>query len=249
MPDSTLTGTAVAEVAALAREGAVPHRETVAGMQFTNRPLTRIKADPELPKAVDFATLTGFAGFLKETYAGSLTVHVVSPIEVRALGPLVGEDSNLRAIPATATCRSSGMQGYTIGAWFELELLNIALQTCFAPARGQIEALRKFCAAVRSTRSIGVADDGVSQTVEAKRGIAAVQMTDVGNPWSLAPWRTFAEIVQPESSFILRFQEDQGDGMQAALFATGDLSWYVTAVENIATYLRAQLGPEWTVLG
>lgn len=253
MPDSSLvSGSAIAEVAQLARQGALVQRETILGRQFADRPMVRITVDPALPAAVDFATLGGFVNFVEQDFSSDkYLVHVASPTMVRLLGPLVGEDENLRAMPATATCKSAGMLGFRFDCYQPLEMLNIALQTCFAPGNGEIEELRKFCAAVRSTQETGVADDGVSQTVQARRGVAAVQTTAVKNPWLLAPYRTFSEIEQPLSPFVLRFADT--DDPEAALFQTGDLSWQVFAISDVATELRrlfAALGkPEWTVLG
>src|SRR5205814_1621542 len=137
---------------------------------------------------------------------------------------------------------SAVLHGFAFNQFVSMETLAIALQTCFQPTRGAIDELRKFCAAVRSAQSIGVADDGVSQTVEAKRGIAAVQTTPVVNPWGLAPWRTFAELAQPESPFVLRFRE--GDEPMAGLYETGDARWQVEAVQEIARTLRVLLGQD-----
>jgi len=59
----------------------------------------------------------------------------------------------------------------------------------------------------------------------------------VKNPVTLTPYRTFREVAQPVSPFVLRFNEDA----QAALF-TGDGSvWKLEAVGLIAEYLRHNL--------
>lgn len=246
---STLTATAVQEIAGLAQRAIQPQYATIGDYTYSERSLTRLDTDPRRPETLEFYTLNGFADYLLAEAEGTTRpfIHVVSPTRVDAISALTGKDRNLRRNPARAVCKTAVLQGFSFNNPIALETLNIALQTCFEPARGQIDALRRFCASVRSTQELGTADDGVSQEVNAKRGIAAVQPTQVTNPWLLAPWRTFAEVPQPVSPFILRFK--QSDEPLAGLFETGDASWQVEAVKVIAAALRTRLGDEWKVLG
>jgi hypothetical protein len=59
-----------------------------------------------------------------------------------------------------------------------------------------------------------IGDDGVSQAVVAKMGVATVANVKVPNPVVLKPYRTFVEVDQPESEFIFRMQS----GPRCALF-------------------------------
>lgn len=247
MGDTSLTATAVQEVAALAKEASVLQTIEAGNHTFTDRPMLRLQSDPSLPTAVDFYTLDGLAGFLEAEPDSNGIIHVVSPTEVRVLGALTGADAHLRPIHARAICQTAQIRGFQFNSYVDMETLAIALQTCFEAKVGRIEELRKFCASVKSTNEIGTADDGVSQTVSAKRGIAAILETPVANPWDLAPWRTFPEIPQPTSSFILRFRYDEEE--PAGLFETGDLSWKVDAVKGIAGYLKSKLPATAVVLG
>lgn len=248
MSETSVTATAVKEIADLARQAAIVQEITKGDYTFTDRLLHRLDMDPKSPVVLEFYTLAGFAEYLKaEAEDDQPLVHVVSPVRVDAVSKLLGRDGHLRRRPASAVCKSAAMHGFAFNQFTSLDSLAIALQTCFEPARGTVDELRRFCASVRSSRTLGIADDGVSQTVEAKRGIAAVQTTPVGNPWILAPWRTFAEVSQPISPFVLRFRED--DEPEAGLYETGDARWQVEAVQSIATFVRAALGPDWTVLG
>lgn len=248
MSETSVTATAVKEIAELAQRAAAVQTQVEGEYTFTDRPLHRLDQDPESPPLLEFYTLAGFAAYLQaETGGERPLVHVVSPVRVDAVSKLLGQDRHLRRRPASAVCKSAAMHGFAFNQFTSLDGLAIALQTCFEQARGTVDELRRFCASVRSSRTLGIADDGVSQTVEAKRGIAAVQTTPVSNPWLLAPWRTFAEVPQPISPFVLRFRED--DDPEAGLYETGDARWQVEAVQSIATFLRNVLGPDWTVLG
>ena len=53
----------------------------------------------------------------------------------------------------------------------------------------------------------------------------------------LTPLRTFYEVEQPTSPFVLRFNEDA----EAALFEGDGGAWQLRAVENIKNWLTAQL--------
>lgn len=248
MSETTLNHTAVQEVTKLAQQAGLVQRLTFGDREFTDRALHRVNTDPELVKPAEFYTLDGFADYLEaEPGAADAIVHVVSPVRVEAFSRLTGRDKNLRNYFAAAVCRTATMAGFSFNSPVQLEALNIALQTCFDPTQGDIAGLRKFCASVRSTREIGTDDDGVSQAVQAKAGIAAVHVTPVSNPWLLAPWRTFAEIPQPTSFYVLRFKESEGAPI-AGLYETGDASWQVEAVKRIAAHLRGRL-TGWRVLG
>lgn len=246
---TALTGTAVQEVAELAERAAAVQRIECEGRQFTDREIVRVDTDPRLPKALEFYTLAGLLSYLQAEDFGEdrPLVHVVSPVRVEVVGGRIGRDGHLRRQYAVATCKSAVLQGFSFNQFHAMDTLHIALQTCFEADAGDIEELRKFCASVRSTAEVGVADDGVSQSVTAKAGVAAVVTTGVRNPWELAPWRTFAEITQPTSPFVLRFK--QGDAPTGGLFETGDASWQPNAVAAIAKHLRAALGDGWAVLG
>jgi len=247
---TTVTASAVKEIAELAERASIAQVLDIGDYKFTAKPLMRISTDPMGPPALEFYTLEAFAAYLKaESEAPEdvpTFVHVESPRQVTAVSALYGADNHLRRVPARAVCKVA-IQGFSFNSPVPLDTLNIALQTCFEPRRGQIDELRKFCAAVRDTNEVRVADDGVSQEINAKRGVAAVQPTPVVNPWSLAPWRTFSEVAQPVSPFVLRFI--QGDEPRAGLYETGDASWQVDAVRAIAKELRSLLGDEWTVFG
>ena len=245
----TLNATAVEAVERLTREAVPVQRFVIGGVEYADRQLARINTDPELVMPVKFLGLEPFAAFLRADLApGDVLVHVNEPGQVCALTRLI--NGHLRATYALAeTPYAQSPMGFRFNAPLSLEALQIALLTCFAPGLGDVEALRAFCASVRETEEIGVADDGVSQEVQAKSGIAAVRSTAVRNPWNLAPWRTFPEIAQPTSPFVLRFHKGDGEPPRAALYETGNAAWLVEGTQLTAEWLRRRLGPEWTVLG
>lgn len=247
MSDPTaVTGTAVQEIASLAERAKQVQSLTVGARTYVDRQMFDVYGREVMPDPLEFTTLDGFAAYLLAEGEPAF-VHVVSPVRVVAVSPLRGTDKSQRRSLARADCRTAVLDGFSFNEYADLGSLAIALQTCFAPT-GEVAPLRKFCASVRGTQEIGVDDDGLSQSVQAKSGVAAVMPTAVSNPWMLAPWRTFAEVTQPLSPFVLRFNKEEGERPEAALFQVGDARWQVEAVKSIAVHLRGTLGPDWHVL-
>lgn len=85
-----------------------------------------------------------------------------------------------------------------------------------------------------------IGDDGVSQSVVAKMGVATVGNVKVPNPVLLKPYRTFVEVEQPESNFIFRMRK----GPECALFEADGGAWKLEAIDNIKEYLTAELAEE-----
>ncbi|MNW60692.1 hypothetical protein D3C74_386970 [compost metagenome] len=72
---------------------------------------------------------------------------------------------------------------------------------------------------------------GMTQSVVAKTGVATVEDVKVPNPVLLAPYRTFVEVEQPESSFVFRMK----DGPSAALFEADGGAWRNDVIANVLT--------------
>jgi len=220
---------AVNAVALLAKQAATVQQLKIGEYNFADRKLERVDINPRHPTALEFYTLEGFVRFvLAEAETADAMIHVVQPTLVTAISKLEGQDSNLRREYARAVFSGQQGGGFEFNNYGPLEDLSIALQT--------------------STASVGVADDGISQAVEARRGVAAVLTTAVKNPWFLAPYRTFPEVAQPSSPYVLRFKS-YGEGLpNAALYETGSQLWQVEAVGTLAKYLRVAL-PDHEILG
>ena len=81
------------------------------------------------------------------------------------------------------------------------------------------------------------ADDGVSQKVTINKGVVTAEDVTIKNPVYLVPLRTFYEVEQPASPFVLRFNE----GADVALFEGDGGAWKLKAVKNIKDWLDNQL--------
>lgn len=90
---------------------------------------------------------------------------------------------------------------------------------------------------ISKENGVTTTDNGVSQTVEARRGVALKTMVQVKPRVPLRPFRTFQEVEQPESEFLLRLDEDGNIG----LFEADGGMWKLTARQTVKAFLEAQL--------
>ena len=93
---------------------------------------------------------------------------------------------------------------------------------------------------IRMENEAQTADDGMSQRVTVKDGVSTVREAIVKNPFVLYPFRTFEEVDQPASPFVLRIRKNQG-GPEAALFEADGGVWRNEAVKRIGAYLENAL--------
>jgi hypothetical protein len=80
-------------------------------------------------------------------------------------------------------------------------------------------------------------DDGMTQRVTARAGVARVEQVDLPNPVELRPYRTFMDIEQPASKFVLRIKADKDSGPKCALFEADGGAWKNTAIATIRKWL------------
>ena len=123
--------------------------------------------------------------------------------------------------------------------FLDVEQFNIMLQSCFE----KNDDLQKILAVIGTIKEENVkttGDDGITQTVMAKAGIARIDEVVVPNPVVLIPYRTFSEIEQPESKFVFRMQ----NGPKAALFEADGGAWKLEAMQRISVFLQQNITKE-----
>jgi hypothetical protein len=175
-----------------------------------------------------------------------VVVHVVGQSTVSVLGPL---DARSRTRETYVTAGATDLCDGFLGKFMPLEEFNIGLQIRFADAddRKRIIALMSN---VKSSAVKTAIDDGVTQVLEARAGVALVSDVAVPNPVMLCPFRTFRDIVQPSSLFVLRVQQGKdGQPPLAGLFEADGGAWKLQAIERIRQWLTDALPVGVAVLG
>lgn len=120
--------------------------------------------------------------------------------------------------------------------YVDAETLAVTIQTCIIQDECR-DTVLKVVNNMKEEQSAQTSDDGISQRVTIKAGVQEVDTTIFKNPAWLRPMRTFTEVQQPVSSFVVRFKE----GKLAALFEADGGKWKTEAVKVIAAYLKEAL--------
>lgn len=197
------------------------------------------------PEALQLGTLTGLVDYLKtnvdKATLSNLLVHVKDPGTVEIRGNVESEDKAFRRV--TALVASTALVGgapFPFGQFLDAESFFIRLQSQFV-VTDERDTLLTFIAAIKENSVKETVDDGVAQQVKVAGGVVLVGEAKVPNPVTLQPFRTFREVRQPASKFVLRAQAG-GDGPKPklALFEADGAAWKLEAVDAIAKWLVEQ---------
>jgi len=209
------------------------------------------------PTALALTTLTGLVDYLTANPDGlakdGLIVHVASPTSVVLLTSLESKaDAPAGAVWSLVNRWSHAVATYAppnagLGQFMDSEAFVILLQSLFF----RTDDREKVLALVGNLKEEAVRqtdDDGITQTVTARAGLVTSAAVAVPNPVQLAPYRTFSEVPQPISKFILRLRSaGQGQRPECGLFEADGGAWRPEAIQSIKDYLGGKL-PGVTIL-
>ncbi|MHB8122630.1 MAG: hypothetical protein ACYDG4_10795 [Desulfuromonadaceae bacterium] len=201
---------------------------------YSDKPIHRV--NEPLAGAVSASTLTSLVDYLNsgmdKKSSDSLIVHIVSPSEVKLLSEL----NNDRDREVYIACKALTPNNVQYNRFMDTETFNIMLQSSFVDNNDK-SLLLKVTGCIQEKNVTEVGDDGISQAVTMKTGVAKVNDVVVPNPVTLAPFRTFPEVEQPESKFIFRMQS----GPSAALYEADGGAWRNEAMKRIKEWLEDEL--------
>lgn len=236
-----MNGEAVAEIRDLARQTADPVE--VGGATFSPTPLHQVQPELPEPDPLVVHTLEGLADYLSVNQdgleEGEASIHIVSPTRVEVVSDLRGSGQRFTYARASYEPRvgpSHIQNGFVFGDFVPVERAVIAVQALFEDD-GDREDVLRLLGNVRDEQVTTQEDDGITQEVIAEASIG-VDREEVPNPVDLAPHRTFPEVEQPVSPFILRMQKSDRSGIQAAFFEADGGAWKLEAIERIDAWLR-----------
>lgn len=125
---------------------------------------------------------------------------------------------------------------FSFGQWYDREKFNIALQSQFFHTQNLVDLI-SVVSHVEASNGVQTTDDGMSQKVTAKTGVATLSNVVIPNPLKLQPYRTFPEVEQPESLFVFRMN----DNMNCSLHEADGGKWNADCVSNIKEWFQFSL--------
>lgn len=204
------------------------------GRQYSNQKLYPVKYP--VSDGINVRSLAGLVEYIKSQFDSkkSIMIHVKSATEVVAFESVNDDMDRNVFIKANAL-----LPEFRFDNFYDTEQFNIKMQSCFV-LNDDKDIMLKVVGTIREDNVRDTGDDGVSQSVVVKTGVATVGQAKVPNPVRLKPYRTFVEVEQPESDFVFRMQ----DGPRCALFEADGGAWELEAMANIEKYLIARLSKE-----
>lgn len=130
-----------------------------------------------------------------------------------------------------------------VPTWMGHEQAMIALRSSYIETEDIVYILG-LLANISDEKSVQTTDNGLTQTVNVKQGVALQAKTAIKPRVKLRPFRTFLEVEQPESEFLLRMlpgDPEKGKEAQVGLFEADGGAWKLQAKHNIADYFREKL--------
>ena len=201
---------------------------------YSDKPLNLIRKEYKLPNTIHVSGLDGICQLIKKEigdFGGkNLFVEVVDYNIVKVFTAYI-EDFN-RAWLYEAHADAPGLKS----GWRELDNALIELRSLCIPADG-VNKLISTLSTVSFNEGMEISDNGMSQSVKVKTGVSLNQMAKVEPRIELQPFRTFLEVEQPASEFVVRVDKQKGLG----LFEADGGIWKLEAKRNIARYFEKEL--------
>lgn len=220
-------------------------------IQDVSQPLVPNKLPEGQPIAI--STLAGLVEFVKaalhkhdpkdvqgaEGAGAPAFLHVVSPTKVAMVGDRTFGGAHQREVFAIASI--GDLTAFPFGDELEAEEFIIKAMTLIQPSEGRDQVIA-FVSRLTTGPTLTSEDTGVGQQVTLRKGITANETAEFKNPAVLRPWRTFREVAQPESPFILRMSGGSAtEKPDIVLHEADGGAWKNAATQEVAKYLRENL--------
>ena len=206
------------------------------GKTYSDNQLHLIEEDRRYRKCMEFGSLDAIVNMIKAEI-GDYT-DGIEPIFIRIQDHKTvdvftrPDDRERRTYPYEAKCADADFRE----GWRDQQAAIIEIKSRFIPTEDS-EYLISLISRINNDQGVKSEDNGVSQTVVTKQGVTLMGAETVKPRLALQPFRTFREVPQPESDFILRLDENGRVG----LFEADGGIWKMEAKDNIKAYLEEYL--------
>ena len=206
---------------------------------YSDRTLTLVDQEPSRPFTFCVSTLDGLVRIIKaECVMQALRIKVEGPREVTVYSPYIevaGREYE-RYAPYKAC---TDVPPVTAGAPMDQGRAIIELQTLYGSTPDR-DYLLDLISRIDITAGITSSDNGVTQEAVSRTGVVLKEQVTIKPIVQLQPYRTFLEVEQPVSDFLLRVDKEG----RIALYEADGGAWKLEAKRRIAAWLTDALAKE-----
>ena len=212
--------------------------ETRDGHQFCSANLREVRAEVPSPVRYSVDTLEALVKLIRTegvAQAPLLYVRVDSArrvmVDTTYTHKEYAEFSRLPLYEAV-----SDVPSISVNQSISQEKAIVELQSLYAVTEDR-DYLLALLSRIDVNQGVSSVDNGISQEVSVRTGAVLKEQQIVQPIVHLQPYRTFLEVEQPASDFLLRLDKDG----RPALYEADGGAWKLEAKRNIAAYLGEQL--------
>ena len=213
---------------------AAPTFHEVDGSVYSNQQMVLVQDKKPMPRCIDLTGLDSVCKLVRneaEQVGLQIFIQVKDYKSVSVFTELDEDEDRLYLYKCTADTPA-----VTTDRFMPYEKAVIELRSLYIPNKGT-EYLLQLLSSISNESKVTSSDNGVTQQVEARSGIALSSMVKIEPRVSLQPFRTFVEVAQPESEFLLRINERGEIGF----FPADGGVWKLEATRNVAAYFEYEL--------
>ena len=213
---------------------AEPYIHEVDGSVYSNQQMIHIMDRKPMPRCIDLTGLDSICKMVRneaEHVGQQIFIQVKDYRNVSVFTSLDSDEDRLYLYKCAADTPT-----VTTDRYIDYEKAVIELRSLYIPNEGT-EYLLQLLGSISNESKVTTSDNGVTQKIEAKSGIALNSMVTVKPRVTLQPFRTFIEVAQPASEFILRINERGEIGF----FPADGGVWKLEATRNVAAYFEKEL--------
>lgn len=219
-----------------------PFTMEVDGHKFCSKALLEVKAEEFSPTVYEVDTLDALVKLILTeglTLGRRLYVRVDSARKVTVTMTYNGGELRNPYKRFQLYEAMSDVPGVTIGNSMSQERAIVELQSLYAVTTDR-DYLLSLLSRIDVNQGVSSVDNGISQEVSVKTGAVLKEQTMVQPIVHLQPYRTFLEVEQPASDFLLRLDKEG----HPALYEADGGAWKLEAKRSIAAYLAEKLADQ-----
>ena len=213
---------------------AAPTTIEVDNSVYSNHQLVHIQDKKPMPKCIELTGLDSVCKMVRNEadHVGlQIFIQVKDYRNVSVFTSLDSDEDRLYLYKCAADTPV-----VTTDRFMDYEKAVIELRSLYIPNDGT-DYLLQLLSSISNESRVTSSDNGVTQRIEATNGIALSSMVTVKPRVTLQPFRTFIEVAQPASEFLLRIS-DRGE---IGFYQADGGVWKLEATRYVAGYFEEKL--------